>query len=237
MSTIEALRPVSKRTPRRVGKTAKIRERRSPQCGRIASIAKRTADITLTLIGLLLSLPLWAFIIAAIRVTSPGPIFFGQPREGRRGRVFTCWKFRTMVPNAEALLEDYLRKNPVAYREWTIDRKLTIDPRVTWIGRLLRATSMDELPQLWNILRGDMSLVGPRPILVGDGYLHGDSYREYKQVRPGLTGLWQVSGRKNCSYEQRADMDRQYVQNWSFLGDLTIIYRTVGVVLLRKGAH
>ena len=142
-----------------------------------------------------------------------------------------------MVCDADAVLQTYLAANPQARAEWERDHKLKRDPRVTWIGRLLRQTSLDELPQLWNVLRGEMSLVGPRPIVDDEIRKYGDVFLEYTRVLPGITGLWQVSGRNNTTYDERVSLDAFYVGNWSVWLDLYILFRTIRVVLLREGAY
>ena len=150
---------------------------------------------------------------------------------------FIAWKFRTMYRDANRLLDNHLDANPALRAEWQRDRKLKDDPRVTWIGRLLRRTSMDELPQLWNIVRGEMSLVGPRPIVTEEIDKYGRKYSLYQKVRPGLTGMWQVSGRNNTTYDERVQFDEYYVRNWSVWLDLYILARTIGVVLSGEGAY
>ena len=203
---------------------------------------KRFVDFSLAAFICLMISPLLIAITVAIRLSSPGPIFYGQKRIGKGGRSFTAWKFRTMVPNAEHVLNQYLQSN-LAYRmEWEQTHKLKRDPRVTWIGRFLRTTSLDELPQLWNILCGEMSLVGPRPIVDSPTYDAAyirDYPREfavYTSVRPGLTGMWQVTCRNSGVYEMRIYWDMYYVRNWSLWLDLYIILRTVRTVFLREGS-
>lgn len=203
---------------------------------------KRVIDFSLAALICLLASPLLIAICVAIRLSSPGPILYGQQRVGRGGRSFTAWKFRTMVPDAERVLNQYLQSNPAYKAEWDQTHKLKKDPRVTWIGRFLRTTSLDELPQLWNILSGDMSLVGPRPIVNSPTYDAAyirDYPREfavYTSVRPGLTGMWQVTCRNSGVYEMRIYWDMYYVRNWSLWLDLYIILRTVRTVLLREGS-
>src|SRR5439155_12863191 len=139
--------------------------------------------------------PLLAVIVLMIKWTSPGPIFFGHKRIGRRGRMFKAWKFRTMYKNGDEILKKHLSAHPGAREEWERDQKLRNDPRVTWFGSLLRKTSLDELPQVWNVLSGSMSFVGPRPIVKDEIRRYGDALKLYTTVKPGMTGLWQVSGR------------------------------------------
>ena len=204
---------------------------------RSARLIKRAVDLALVAAAGLAALPLFGFIAAWIKLTSPGPLFYGQKRYGRCGQPFIAWKFRSMVDNASEALEQCLASDPALREEWSRDHKLRADPRVTRAGRWLRQTSLDELPQLWNVLRGQMSLVGPRPIVAGEIPRYGDGFELYKKVTPGLTGLWQVSGRNNLSYEQRVGFDLYYVRNWSVWLDLHILARTVKVVLRGDGAY
>ena len=148
-----------------------------------------------------------------------------------------AWKFRSMVQNADDVLFEYLTNRPALRQEWERNHKLMRDPRITWIGRLLRHTSLDELPQLWNALRQEMSLVGPRPIVQEEIQRYGEDYLLYQKVRPGITGLWQVSGRNNVSYERRISLDSYYVRNWSIWLDLYVLARTIKVVLKGEGAY
>jgi Undecaprenyl-phosphate galactose phosphotransferase WbaP len=198
---------------------------------------KRTVDVAAACAGGALLFPLFAAVYTLIRLTSRGPALYGHRRMGERGATFIAWKFRTMVQNSDQALHPYLRQHPELHDEWERDQKLRHDPRVTWIGRILRRTSLDELPQLWNILRGEMSLVGPRPIVESEIDRYGPKYSLYRRVRPGLTGLWQVSGRNNLSYAERVQLDEYYVRNWSIWLDLYILSRTVGVVLTGEGAY
>jgi Undecaprenyl-phosphate galactose phosphotransferase WbaP len=201
-----------------------------------ARVLKRVIDILLVIVFSVVALPLIAVIVGLIKLTSPGPAFFGQRRYGRKGQPFMAWKFRSMAADASQVLEQCLASDPALREEWRRSHKLRNDPRVTRIGRFLRRTSLDELPQFWNILRGQMSFVGPRPIVAEEIDRYGDSYSLYKKVTPGLTGLWQVSGRNNTSYQQRVDFDLYYVRNWSLWLDLYVLARTVKVVVLRDGA-
>ena len=199
--------------------------------------AKRLVDIVLCLLGAVLALPLCLFVAALIRLDSRGPAFYRQRRIGYKGRRFTAWKFRSMVQSADAVLEDYLAGHPALRAEWEREHKLKNDPRVTRVGRFLRKTSLDELPQLWNVLMGDMSLVGPRPIVDKEVVRYGRSFDLYTSVKGGITGLWQVSGRSDTSYEERVHLDTFYIRNWSMWLDYCILFRTVAVVLFRKGAY
>jgi Undecaprenyl-phosphate galactose phosphotransferase WbaP len=178
-----------------------------------------------------------AIIFAAIRLSSRGPVFYGQTRIGRNNSTFTAWKFRSMFANADEVLLSQLEKNPKLRSEWERDHKLKNDPRITPVGRLLRKTSLDELPQLWNVFRGDMSLVGPRPIVAAEIARYSDVFEAYKSVRPGITGMWQVSGRNNTTYLERIRFDEYYVRNWSVWLDLYILVRTFKTVLFGEGAY
>lgn len=180
--------------------------------------------------------PIFIVVAILIRRSDSGPVVFGHQRIGYRGEPFRCLKFRTMAVNGDALLDRHLAGNPEARREWEETQKLRDDPRVTTLGRVLRASSLDELPQLINVVRGEMSLVGPRPIVQGELKRYGAAAAEYLSVRPGLTGLWQVSGRSDTSYDERVRLDREYVRTESLIGDLRIMVRTVPAVLLRKGS-
>jgi Undecaprenyl-phosphate galactose phosphotransferase WbaP len=198
---------------------------------------KRLLDLTLTIVGGLCILPLIALIALWIKADSPGPVFYGHQRIGQGGIEFRAWKFRSMAPNADQVLHRYLEEHPHLREEWERDRKLRGDPRTTRVGRFLRRTSLDELPQLWNVLKGEMSLVGPRPIVRDEIAKYGDQFPVYSVVRGGLTGLWQISGRNDTSYGERVKFDVFYVRNWSVWLDLYILFRTIETVLLRKGAY
>ena len=200
-------------------------------------IAKRALDIIGAGVGLVLLAPF--FLIVALMVRADGgPAFFAHQRVGRGGKLFGCLKFRSMVIDSQARLESLLASDPAARAEWEATRKLKNDPRITRIGRFLRSTSLDELPQLINVLRGEMSLVGPRPVQEAeiDRY-YGASAAHYMAVRPGITGLWQVSGRSETSYESRVALDVSYVSRPSLLADISILLRTPVAVLSRRGAH
>jgi lipopolysaccharide/colanic/teichoic acid biosynthesis glycosyltransferase len=181
-------------------------------------------------------LPLTLAIALAVKLTSRGPAFYGHRRVGQGGQEIQVWKFRSMVTNADAVLAAHLAAHPDAQIEWQQTQKLVNDPRVTPLGAWLRKTSLDELPQLWNVLKGDMSLVGPRPIIHSECRHYGEFMELYDSVPPGLSGLWQVSGRSNTSYAQRVELDVAYVRNWSFWLDLYILARTVPSVLAARGA-
>jgi len=172
-----------------------------------------------------------------VLLCSGGPVFFRQARLGHGGQLFSVYKFRTMVPNAADALNSILEQNQDLKKEWAANFKLKNDPRVTWIGRFLRRTSLDELPQLWNIIKGDMSLVGPRPIEPFEIAQYGRFAKHYYAQRPGLTGLWQVSGRSNASYHRRVVLDAFYSRNKNIILDLRIIIKTIWVVLKGHGAY
>ncbi|MEM6436022.1 MAG: undecaprenyl-phosphate galactose phosphotransferase WbaP [Cyanobacteria bacterium P01_D01_bin.115] len=198
---------------------------------------KSILDCCLTILLGLFALPLFLLIMVAVKLDSPGPIFYGQHRLGRGARPFKAWKFRSMVTNADEVLQHHLIENHLYREEWEKERKLKSDPRITRIGRLLRRTSLDELPQLWNVLRGEMSLVGPRPIVDAEVAHYADKFELYKRVPPGITGLWQVSGRNDVTYSERVNLDAYYVRNWSVWLDIYILLRTIWVVLIGDGAY
>ncbi len=199
---------------------------------------KRLFDIASACFFIPLVLPLGLLIAAAIRLESPGPVLFQHTRIGKGNRRFTLWKFRSMLQNSEQHLQQYLSQHPEMQTEWNATHKLKDDPRVTRVGRFLRRTSLDELPQFWNVLTGDMSLIGPRPIVDAEVPKYGLSgFRVYTRVRPGLTGLWQVSGRSDTSYGRRVELDTRYIREWSIALDLRIIWKTIGVILRANGAY
>ena len=204
---------------------------------RSSQMTKSFLDLLLVIAGGCCLLPLLILLAIAVKLTSKGPVFYSQTRIGKNERKFRTWKFRSMVPLGEPLLRQYLDRHPELLNEWKANHKLRHDPRVTPVGRLLRKTSLDELPQLWNVLRGDMSLVGPRPILETEMIKYGASLDLYLQVKPGITGLWQVSGRNNTSFQERVKFDEYYVRNWSVWMDLYILGRTIKTVILAEGAY
>jgi Undecaprenyl-phosphate galactose phosphotransferase WbaP len=203
----------------------------------VGGALKRGFDIAFATVTLLLVAPLMVLIALSIWLHDRGPVFYGQSRIGHRGRSFRCLKFRSMVPNADAVLRELLERDPEARLEWQTTHKLKDDPRCTAFGRFLRRTSLDELPQLINVMRGDMSLVGPRPIVLAETRFYGNELAAYHRARPGVTGLWQVSGRSDTSYETRVNLDSRYVRDWSFGSDIAILMRTVAVVLSSKGSY
>jgi Undecaprenyl-phosphate galactose phosphotransferase WbaP len=200
-------------------------------------VLKRAFDIAVILLLSPVFLLLVGAIAAAVWLTSPGSVFFSHRRIRRHGAFFSLWKFRTMCVNSGEVLEDHLKQHPGARAEWRKAHKLSSDPRVTRLGNFLRRTSLDELPQLWNVLNGDMSLVGPRPIVAAEVEKYGEFFADYCLVKPGVTGLWQVSGRSRTTYEQRVQLDRQYAHNWSFFGDVKILARTLSSVVNQDGAY
>lgn len=200
-------------------------------------LAKRVFDLIATIGGGLLILPILLVLAVLVGIDNKGRIIFAHRRVGQNGKLFPCYKFQTMVSDAQERLEEYLAKNPDACKEWKESFKLTNDPRVTKLGAFLRKTSLDELPQLWNVLMGDMSLVGPRPIVTKEIERYGDYIREYYMVPPGITGVWQVNGRSDTTYEERVAMDTWYVRNWSVWIDLVYLFKTVKAVFTGKGAY
>lgn len=205
-----------------------------PVCG---GNLKRGFDVAFALLAIILLSPLLIGLALAIKFYDGGPAFYGHTRVGRNGKLFKCWKFRSMHPNAAVMLQHYLLKNPDAAREWELQHKLKDDPRVTPLGRILRKYSVDELPQLFNILSGEMSFVGPRPVEKSELVNFGPSTRHYLRARPGLTGLWQISGRSDTTYQRRVALDRYYVAKCSLLLDVKVILQTVPVVLFGRGAY
>ena len=200
-------------------------------------IFKRIFDLVLTIVGGLMISPALLGIAIAVAIENRGHVIFAHKRVGAAGKKFPCYKFQTMVPDAEEKLKKYLAENPEAKREWEESFKLTNDPRVTKLGGWLRRTSLDELPQLWNVIRGEMSLVGPRPIVQAEVPRYGKNIREYYMVLPGITGMWQVSGRSDTTYPERVAMDTWYVRNWSVWIDLMYLFKTVKAVFTGKGAY
>ncbi len=198
---------------------------------------KRVFDLALAIPFAIIIAPFLLTIFALLKILDPGPVFFVQRRCGHNGRTFDCYKFRTMRTDASKRLQALLDNDPTAAAEWATFQKLRNDPRVTLIGRILRKSSLDELPQLFNILRGDMSIVGPRPITSGEIYRYGPMFGYYSAVRPGVVGMWQVSGRNSLTYEQRVAMDVDYVETWSIWKDLKIVFKAIPVVLFAKGAY
>ncbi|OIQ68347.1 UDP-glucose:undecaprenyl-phosphate glucose-1-phosphate transferase [mine drainage metagenome] len=198
---------------------------------------RRAMDVALSALALVFLAPLMIAVAIAIKLQDGGPVFFGHTRVGFLGQSFKCWKFRSMVTDAEARLAAVLATDPEARREWDADHKLRKDPRITILGRFLRASSLDELPQLFNILVGEMSLVGPRPIVAAEISKYGRWFPRYTAVKPGLTGLWQVSGRNDVTYRERVALDILYVRRSNFRLYLFILLMTVPAVLTRSGSY
>lgn len=200
-------------------------------------VLKRTSDVVLVLLSSPVLLLVVAVIAALIKISSPGPVFYSHRRIRQNGAFFSMWKFRTMCTDSAEVLEAYLAAHPRARSEWNRTHKLKNDPRVTRIGRFLRRYSMDELPQVWNVVRGQMTLVGPRPIVAAEVEKYGDGFYCYCCVKPGLTGLWQVSGRSSLTYPQRVALDCTYVEQWSLRRDVAILFRTFSSVVHKDGAY
>jgi Undecaprenyl-phosphate galactose phosphotransferase WbaP len=198
---------------------------------------KRLMDTLLAGLGIVILSPFLLALAFLVKVTSRGPVLFGHQRLGEGGRPIRVYKFRSMAVDAEARLQELLATDAVLRAEYEATYKLKEDPRVTWLGRWLRRTSLDELPQLINVLRGDLSLVGPRPIVADEIAKYGPASAAILRVRPGVTGLWQVSGRSDLDYTERVRLDMDYITNWSLWLDLRILSATLPAVLRRKGAH
>jgi exopolysaccharide production protein ExoY len=197
---------------------------------------KRLLDLIGAVLLAVVFSPLMIVILLLMRRVG-GSVIYKHRRVGRDGRMFECLKFRTMVPNAEQVLRDLLERDPALKAEWVRDHKLRNDPRITTIGRFLRRTSLDELPQIWNVVRGEMSLVGPRPVVREELLRYGRNVGAYLAAKPGITGLWQVTGRNNTDYRRRVVLDTYYVRNQNFFLDMYILVKTTGVVLGGKGAY
>ena len=202
-----------------------------------ARFAKRTLDLAITLLLAPLVLVLIAIAALVIKLEGRGPVFYGNDRIGLHGRTFKAWKLRSMKLDGDQILDRYLAENPSLATEYHSAQKLKNDPRITRVGLFMRKTSIDELPQFFNVLIGQMSIVGPRPVLQKQIEMYGPSFSLYKQVRPGITGLWQVSGRNHLTFSERVKLDKYVIQNWSVWLDLYILARTAGVVFTGKGAY
>lgn len=198
---------------------------------------KTALDYLMTIIGTILILPLLLFIAIWIYIDSPGQVIFRHMRVGKNGKLFPCYKFRSMCNNSQEKLAQLLAENPAAREEWERDFKLKNDPRITKSGAFLRKTSLDELPQIFNVLRGEMSLVGPRPVVQEELARYGEFVRDYLMVKPGITGMWQVNGRSDTTYEERVQMDVWYVRNWSVWLDVMLLWRTIKAVFKCEGAY
>lgn len=212
-------------------------KRNEVKCGPIGGALKRVFDTAVAFAAFAVLLPMFTMICLAVYVECPGSVLFRQKRIGFNGREFICLKFRTMAVGAERALREHLANNEDARQEWQATHKLKNDPRVTVLGQFLRRSSLDELPQLFNVLAGHMSMVGPRPIVAEEIPLYREHFDDYAKARPGLTGLWQVSGRNTTTYSQRVAYDVEYLRNWSFSRDLRIIVDTVMHVWEGDGAY
>ncbi len=215
-------------------KNCKIQKRKLLTQKIIYLVIKNYLDKIFSFIFLFLSLPLSIIIIILIKFSSRGPIFFFHERLGKNRKKFLCIKFRTMHPESEDMFMELISKNETLKKEFLENRKLKNDPRITNIGRFLRITSLDEIPQFLNVLRGEMSIVGPRPIVDEETIKYGKKISEVLKVKPGITGLWQISGRNNLSYQRRVELDILYVNQLNFLLDIRIIIRTFGVIFFPK---
>src|SRR5579872_182406 len=203
----------------------------------VGGVFKRGFDIIGALAAIIVLLPFVGLIALAIKLSDRGPVFYRHRRVGLNGAPFDCLKFRTMVVNSDEALQRHLATNRDAAREWAESQKLKRDPRITPLGHTMRKTSVDELPQLLNILKGEMSFVGPRPIVAAEVPKYGQYIGHYLRARPGLTGPWQVSGRNDVDYGTRVSLDHQYIEHWSFRRDLAIIASTVRVVVTARGSY
>jgi Undecaprenyl-phosphate galactose phosphotransferase WbaP len=203
----------------------------------LSRLAKRALDLLITIALAPLIFPVVALAALLIKLESQGPMFYADVRVGYRGQRFTAWKLRSMVIDGHEVLQRYLDQHPGEKASWRMTQKLKRDPRVTRVGRIIRRASIDELPQFWNVLRGQMSVVGPRPFLPHQAEMYGHSFDLYKRVRPGITGLWQISGRNHLSFEERARLDAYGIKNWSVWLDVYILFRTIGAVVTAKGAY
>lgn len=201
------------------------------------SLIKRGFDLFIALSALIFLSPMMLVIAFLIKNKDGGPALFKQTRIGLNGEEFTCLKFRSMVTNAAEELENLLKSDPVAAAEWAKDQKLRNDPRITAVGGFIRKTSLDELPQLLNILKGEMSIIGPRPIVANEVAKYGTDFEHYAAVKPGVTGLWQISGRNDTTYDERVQLDVTYAKEWSFWLDLKIFFLTIPAVVFSKGAY
>ena len=200
-------------------------------------VIKRILDLCVVALAMPILLPALLLVGTLVKLTSPGPIFFSHRRICRQGAFFSMWKFRTMCVNSSEVLEHYLATRPAAREEWNRTHKLRSDPRISSVGLFLRRFSLDELPQVWNVLTGKMSLVGPRPIVAAEVEKYGRYFDYYIRVKPGVTGLWQVSGRSKLSYDARVKLDCDYVERWSLLRDSRILLATIRSVANRDGAY
>jgi len=203
------------------------------------ALIKRAFDIIFSFVVLILCSPIYLILTVAVAITSPGPVFYVQERVGKDFKRFNCIKFRTMVINADQILDTLMANSPQLRQEFESNAKLRQDPRITKVGKFLRLTSLDEFPQFWNVLMGDMSVVGPRPLVPDELERYGASIDRVLTVRPGITGLWQVSGRNDIPYPKRVKIDVYYANSYNWFTDIWIILKTVGVVILphNNGAY
>jgi lipopolysaccharide/colanic/teichoic acid biosynthesis glycosyltransferase len=207
------------------------------ETGAISAAFVRLLDIVVAALAVIILAPLLAVTALAIAASQSGPVLYRQARIGKNGALFNCLKFRSMHRDSDAMLAELLATCPQARAEWAADQKLRHDPRVSAVGRFIRRTSIDELPQLWNVLKGDMSIVGPRPIVASEALRYGRYLRHYQATRPGITGVWQVNGRNNTSYRRRIACDVVYSRSVSLATNLRIMFCTVPVVLKARGAY
>lgn len=203
----------------------------------VGRASKRAVDIVMATTALVLLSPLMLIVALIVKLSDQGPVFYSHTRIGYGGAAFGCLKFRTMKTDAAAQLAELLRANPASRAEWETTRKLKNDPRITAVGDILRKSSIDELPQLINILRGEMSVVGPRPVTAEELARYGEHVTSYMAARPGLTGQWQTSGRNDVSYEYRVALDVQYIRDWSLTRDFIIIAKTVPALFSQRGCY
>ena len=204
---------------------------------KINLVIKRLIDLSIIIISSPFTIPVMLILSIFVKLSSKGPVFYAHKRVGKNGKEIKCWKFRSMYKDSQKMLEEILSTNPEMKKEWEENRKFVNDPRVTKFGKFLRKTSLDELPQLFNILIGNMSFVGPRPVTKEELEKYGENANYILTVTPGLSGMWQISGRSDTGYEERINLDSYYIQNWSIWLDMWIIIKTVWVVLRGKGAY
>lgn len=221
----------------RVERTAKGGELRESQPRSVGRSAKRAIDLVVAITALVLLSPLLLIVALIVKLSDRGPVLYSHTRIGFGGAPFGCMKFRTMKTDASAQLVELLQNNPAARSEWEATRKLKNDPRITAVGDILRRSSIDELPQLINIVRGEMSLVGPRPVTAEELPRYGEHMWAYMAVRPGLTGQWQTSGRNDVSYDYRVSLDVHYLNNWSLARDFVIVAKTIPALFSQRGSY
>ena len=196
---------------------------------------KRIFDLFCATLAFIILLPLFLIVMIAIKIDSKGPAIYSQERVGKNGKIFKIYKFRTMVQNSKEMLEEML-KNPIYKKQWDENKKIENDPRVTKVGQILRKTSLDELPQMFNIFNNDMSLIGPRPLIPGELDIHNGNHEIYEKMKPGITSWWASHGRSDTTYNERLELEYYYVQNCSLILDLKCIFATIKAVITKKGA-